>query len=66
MGWLLLIRDWELNSNGVFFGRVDVFSDILEIGECLFKYEIRGESLLGGVCFVIFISVPLIYGTIIV
>ncbi|MCI13354.1 hypothetical protein A2U01_0034471, partial [Trifolium medium] len=31
--------------------------------ECLSKNEIRSRPLLGGVCFGIFIGVPLIYGT---
>jgi hypothetical protein len=58
-----LIRDRELNSNGVFLGWVDVFFGGLETEECRFKYEIISGSLLGGVYFGIFISVPLIYGT---
>jgi hypothetical protein len=58
-----LIRDRELNSNGVFLGWVDVFFGGLETEECRFKYEIISGSLLGGVYFGIFISVPLIYVT---
>jgi hypothetical protein len=48
-------------SSGVFMGRVDVFSRGLEDVECLSKNEIISRSLLGGVCFSIFIGVPLIY-----
>ncbi|PNY00641.1 hypothetical protein L195_g023926 [Trifolium pratense] len=33
----------------------------LEAEECLSKNEIRGEPLLGGVCFLLFTGVPLIY-----
>jgi hypothetical protein len=58
-----LIRDRELNSNGVFLSRVDVFSGGLETEECLFKYENRSGSLLGGVYFGIFIDILLIYDT---
>jgi hypothetical protein len=42
---------------------VDVFSGSLEADERLSKNEIRNRSLLGGLCFGIFIGVPLIYGT---
>ncbi|MCI74968.1 hypothetical protein A2U01_0096234, partial [Trifolium medium] len=38
-----------------------VFSGGLEAKECLSKNEIRSGYLLGGVCFGIFIGVPLIY-----
>jgi hypothetical protein len=40
---------------------VDVLSGGLEAEEYLFKNEIRSGLLLGGVCFGIFINVPLIY-----
>ncbi|MCI14954.1 hypothetical protein A2U01_0036089, partial [Trifolium medium] len=51
----LLIRDWELVSSDIFMGWVNVFSDGLEAEECLSKNEIRSGTLLGGVCFDIFI-----------
>jgi hypothetical protein len=42
--------------------RVDVFSGSLKADERLFKNEIRNRSLLGDLCFGIFIGVQLIYG----
>jgi hypothetical protein len=43
-------------------GRVDVFSRGQEDVEYISKNEIRSRSLLGRICFGIFIGVPLIYG----
>ncbi|MCI18766.1 hypothetical protein A2U01_0039921 [Trifolium medium] len=60
MGRSLLIRDRELASSGIFLGRV--MSGGLETAEHPSKNEIRGGFLLGGICFGIFIGVPLIYG----
>jgi hypothetical protein len=56
--------DWdqELVSIGIFMGRNNVFSGGLEVEECLSKNEIISGPLLGGVCFDIFIGVPLIHG----
>jgi hypothetical protein len=51
MGRSLLIRDRELASGGIFLGWVGVFSDGLEVVECLSKYEIISMSLLGSVSF---------------
>jgi hypothetical protein len=49
-------------SSCVFMSLVDVFFSSLEAEECFSNNEIRSEPLLGGVCFSIFIGVPLIYG----
>jgi hypothetical protein len=51
----------EVSSSGVFMGRIDIFSSCLEDEECLSKNVISSRPLLSGVCFGIFISVPLIY-----
>jgi hypothetical protein len=46
----ILIRDRELLSSGLIsMSRVVVFSDSLEAEECLYKYEIKSEPLLGGI-----------------
>ncbi|MCI60673.1 hypothetical protein A2U01_0081929, partial [Trifolium medium] len=58
----LLIRDRELVSSDISMGRVAVLSGGLGAEECLSKNEIRNRPLLGGVCFGIFIGIPLIYG----
>jgi hypothetical protein len=48
-------------SSCVFMSWVDAFFDSLEAEECFSNNEIRSEPLLNGICFCIFISVPLIY-----
>jgi hypothetical protein len=49
-------------SSDIFLGQVDVFSGGLKAKECFSNNGIRSRPLLGGVCFGIFIGVPLIYG----
>ncbi|MCI91709.1 hypothetical protein A2U01_0113003, partial [Trifolium medium] len=46
MGRSLLIRDRELESRGIFMGRVDGFFGGLEAEECHSKNGIRSEPLL--------------------
>ncbi|MCI62800.1 hypothetical protein A2U01_0084057, partial [Trifolium medium] len=59
MGRSFLIRDRELVSSDFSMDQIDVFSGSLEADECLYKNEIRNGPLLSGVCFGIFIGVPL-------
>jgi hypothetical protein len=63
MGRTLSIRARKLVSSGVSTGWICVFSGGQITEECLSKNEVRSRSLLCGVCFSIFIGVPLIYGT---
>jgi hypothetical protein len=61
MDQLLFIRDRELVSTDIFMDQVDVFSGGLKVKECISKNDVRIGTLLGGVCFCIFIGVPFIY-----
>jgi hypothetical protein len=57
----MIMMNSEL-SCGISMGWVGVFSGGLVAEECRSKYGIKIRHLLGGVCFGIFIGVPLIYG----
>jgi hypothetical protein len=61
MGRTLLIRVRKLVSSGVSTGWICVFSSGQITEECLSKNDIRSRLILGGVCFSIFMGVPLIY-----
>jgi hypothetical protein len=62
-GRTFFIRVRELVFSDISTGWIGVFFGSLIAEECLSKYEIRNRPLLGGVCFSIFIGVPLIYDT---